>query len=195
MATSHWTESSSFERRVHDRRAIQATSHSKIGIGLSILLLGLCVWQWRAFVYGPVWLVRHYAADHGDVYLGRTNGVSNRELTQRARVFLGDINRLDASGNITPDDLKQLGVMVDLDWFKAHRPERVTFNPFVTPGEFVVSWTYAPGCEQTLSATSRTGSHWQDNRGFLCTPASMLSVFMSPDFRLNTIRIDPLLPG
>jgi len=164
----------------------------RLFVGILVIGLGLMMWKWRTVVYGPLWLVRAHAADRGDIYIGRTNGVSNRELTMRARAYLSDVNQLDTSGNITPVELKALGETVDLSWFKAHHPETVTFNPFVAPkGSFIVTWRYFPGCQKSLHGVAKPETMWFDKQGRPCGAVCNLSVMMAPDFRLTGVKVDP----
>lgn len=157
-----------------------------------VLVLGAMMWKWRTVIYGPMWLIRAHAADRGDIYIGRTNGVSNRELTMRARAYLTDVNQLDASGNITPVELRAMGEHIDLSWFKTHHPETVTFNPFMAPkGSFIVSWLYVPGCQKSMRGVAKPGTQWFDKEGRPCGPICNLSVMMAPDFRLTAVKVDP----
>jgi len=194
------TESPADRRRPKDRRHFWTPGEHQtpytpwlqgVKSGLLVLFLGTLLWQWRTVVYGPLWLVRAHYADHGDIYLGSTNGVENRDLTLRARNYLAQINQLDGSGNITPEELRAAGIHIDLDWFKDHRPESVTYNPFYEKGNFVVTWPYVPTCQRAKSSATPTGSRWYDRKGRACPVICNLSVYMAPDFQLNSIKIDP----
>jgi hypothetical protein len=99
---------------------------------------------------------------------------------------------LDASGNITPDDLKSEGAHLDLEWFKHHHPISVDFNPFLPGGSFVVTWRYVPGCQASSSGRDTT---WRDMQGKACTVICNLSVLMTPDMRLTSIKVDPARPS
>jgi hypothetical protein len=160
--------------------------------GLLLTALSFSAWQWRYLAYGPAWLARSRAADHSDLYVGKTNGISNLILTQQARNYLPDIDHLDASGNVSePAFLKPLGVHIDMAWFTKHAPDRVDFNPFISSGAFVVTWLYYPGCQKTVKISSRSDTDWYSARGRPCFPACKLTVRMAPNLRLTSININP----
>jgi hypothetical protein len=188
------------ERRVEDRRHdLDAESvHSgwmphrrAVFLGILLISLGFLVREWRYVVYGPVWLVRAHWADRSDLYMGKTNGISNLILTQQARNYLTDIDRIDAPGNITaPEFLRPVGGHLDMKWFSHHAPDAVDFNPFISPGGlFVVTWLYYPGCEKTLKISSRTDTDWYGRRGRPCFPLCRLTVLMDSNLKLTTMKV------
>ena len=158
------------------------------------MVFGLLIWQWRYVVYAPVWWARAHWADKSDLYLGKTNGISNQTLVEQARNYLTDIDHVDASGNITaPESLRLEGVHLTMSWFRQHIPDRVDFNPFIAPGgRFVVTWLYMPGCQKTVWKSPRLDTDWYSLRGRPCYPVCRLSVVMNSDLKLTTFALTPI---
>jgi len=166
------------------------------------ILLVLCaavgIWKWRYVVYGPAWVVRSRFADKSDLYEGKRNNLGNLQIVQQARNYLSDLNRIDASGNLTsPEALRTQGIRISEKWFERHHPDSVEFNPFAptTEGNYAVTWRYFPGCQETLRTSLKTRTDWFDRQGQPCSPACLLTVFMDPQLKLRTVKITPTLGG
>jgi len=190
------------DRRFDDRRQSQEEEPARSGRAwkryavISIVLILLCVIarKWRYVVYGPAYLARAHWADRSDLYLGKTNAIPNRILVEQARTYLTDIDHVDASGNITaPEALRPLNVHLDMAWFKNHVPDRVDFNPFISPeGRFVVTWLYYPGCQKTVWKSPRVDTDWYNVRGRPCFPVCRVSVLMAPSLRMTDITVNAI---
>lgn len=167
----------------------------KLALGVFVtLFLVAGIWNWRYLVYEPVWLVRAHYADRSDLYLGKINNLSNLQLVQQARNYLSDLNRTDASGNLTsPEPFRAQGIHISTKWFERHPPDSVDFNPFEPSGQgsYSVSWRYFPGCQQTIGNSLKTRSDWFDRKGQPCSPVCLVSVFMDPNLKLTAVRLTP----
>jgi hypothetical protein len=149
------------------------------------------IWQWNFIIHAPVWLWRARASDRSDFYLGSTNAIPNKRLVQQARSYLTDVDSVDASGNLSdPESLRSLGGHLDMAWFRRHAPDVVDYNPFISDGRYAISWLYYPGCQKAIHSSVRTDTDWYTLRGRPCYPLCRLSVRMTPDLRLSSIKLD-----
>lgn|GEM_PF-5829547 len=194
------------ERRFADRRETLAgderppfwtPTKKRFMLAVIVLLSGLLLWEWKYVVNAPIWLARATHRDRSDIYKGKTNGFSNRELVLQARAYLTQINQLDASGNITsPESMRPLGVTIDVKWFQHHAPDSVDFNPFdASGGSYIISWRYVPGCQKAVWKPAKSTTDWYDLKGQPCYGLCWVSIVMTSDHRLNAVKIRPLLNG
>jgi hypothetical protein len=173
------------------RRGLKKPLIFAIGIAVGISLL-----FWRYSINIPMWLVRAAAADRGDIYLGKTNGIQNRVLVQAARGYLHDIPQSQLANTLlTSAQFQSLGISLDAKWFARHAPDSVTYDPFApgTQGNFIVTWFYRPGCQRVVGKTSRGASDWFDLKGAPCFGGFAVSVYMEPNLRLTDVKIVPLV--
>jgi len=192
------------DRRFQDRRHIQEAEvvavrrawNRPTAAAVVLIALSLLIWKWRYVAYGPVWLARAHWADHSEFYQGSLNGISNRGLVEQARNYLTEVDRWDASGNVTaPEWLQPLNVHLDMSWFRQHAPESVDFNPFRSPeGRFTVTWLYYPGCQKAVWKSRRADTDWYSARGRPCFPECSVTVRMAPNLRLTSITVQAVRP-
>jgi hypothetical protein len=194
---------SSLERRGEDRRHVDEretpppprASHKGTWALLFIVILSTMIYKWRYVVYSPIWVARTFWADRSDLYKGRTNGISNKDLVWQARNYLSQLKEVDGGANLmAPEILRQQGAHLSISWFKKHVPDVVDYNPFMADGKghFIVTWLYAPNCQKAVWKSSKLDADWYDVQGQPCYGVGRVSVFMDADQKLTTIKIDPI---